>query len=73
MRKGHIIQYLGPTLSRGYYITVFSFNYSAKYILDKYQIKGLVFDLGNIKEEEQDMAVVLSISYSLGLDMIFKV
>ena len=59
MRKGHIIQYLAPTLSRGHYITVFSFNYSAKYILDKYQIKGLVFGLGDIKEEEQDMGCTL--------------
>lgn len=59
MRKGYIIQYLAPTLSRGHYIAVFWFNYLAKYILDKYQIKGLVFGLGDIKKEEQDMGCTL--------------
>ena len=53
-----IIRHTNMTLYKGanwFSIT----NGMAKYILDKYQIKGLVFGLGDIKEEEQDMGCTL--------------
>ena len=55
MRKGMLFNVWPPVCQGDTILQFFSFNYLPKYILGKYQIKGLVFGLGDIKEEEQDM------------------
>ena len=52
MRKGILFNVWPPVCQGDTILHFFSFNYLPKYILGKYKIKGLVFGLGDIKEEE---------------------